>query len=493
MQRLFLILTVCLSLNISAETVTYIVNGRTSVRSEGVEPVGSLATYSETSTTGRVGQLTQGNCARFSIAYLPEIIIKDITIMMHSNTTSGAGDLILQHNRQVVTMIDDAQFSSPTWNGSFTTAFVPISLDIANHIHTAKGDSVVIDVCATANSLYIGEIAVTYTVANDRCYSVAFHTDTEQKVAPITESNPNAGVVIPDYVSPLSDWQFCGWSVTPVNNLENCPQLLHAGERFYPMENTTLYAVYYDSISTERKWVQDTLFQTGDYLIADTWYHVYAQGKISNGKIETQQLPEWMFTEDSLCYTWAFRYEEDAVYHIEFISDSMASITNKGLNDAVGYPSSSSSLQLTHSKQPWSYRLLSGHQIIFYHDYQDNTRYLHADVGSTLETINIIRFAAYSIMFNNYSLVLLNTADMQDNHPISYTSFPLSADVEDVAGESVVVTPQGVQNPQHRSLRLYTLSGLLLMETNADISFSQLDGGIYILHDSYCGRKVVVQ
>lgn len=485
---LLLLTLSAVSMSAYPAVVTYVINSRTSVRPDGSEPIGSFASYSQTSSTGKIGQLTAGNCARFSIISLPELIIQDITMQIHSNTSAGSGRLELRRNTTLVASIDDDDFCSEAWNGKYSTAFTPISVDIDGYLHIRKGDSLSVSICASANSLYVSELTITYSLPNTTAYTVSFSTGIEHTLSAVRESAPNAGVVLPDLAASYPDmatsmpeWLFMGWVQKLADQVGQCPEYQSAGTRFYPRENTMLYALYSDSLSFSRQWVQDTVFASGDYVFADTWYHACAQGGLNtDGKINSLMLPPWQFTDDSLRYTVDFIYPDDAVYHIEFLSDSLATITNLHDNDKIGY-ASTSALRLSKANIEWNYTIYPDHQIAFYHTYPKNTRYLRADVGETQETADILSFAAYTYVFNDYATILFNIADAPEIRNVRYTSHPLSSAIDDLEDSQIFVTAHGVSNPNNLPLRLLAVSGVVLLDTTNDITFSQLPAGVYVL------------
>ncbi len=476
-----------------AEEVTYYVNSKNTVRTEGNALQGVTPEYSQTTASGQAGQITMGNCAYFSLANMPVTIITDIVLTMHSNASSGSGTLSLKQNGMLVTKIEDSDFSAPQWNGEFSSSNVKIRIPLSERLYIRQGDSLSIDICASQNSLYIVSYYIACHAANTEAYTVRLNIGSQGATTEIKETAPNQGVLLPVPDVEYPDYSFVGWTFAQVFPTDSCPQYIPAGSRLYPVSNTLLYALYSDRKAEESRWLQTTDFVSGDYLLASTYENCIAIGGLNkNRKINTLTLDPWLFTEDSLRYMKGSAYPSDAVYHIEFTDDSLAYITNTATNEIIGY-SASSSLSLTHNADPWNYRVYDDKQICFYHDYLSSTRYLWATGGATLQDIDSITFAAQSYIYNGYADLLFNIDDAPKDIHSTYTSFPLTDRVENNRFDDVKILPRQILNPYGRPLKLYSSAGLLMLVSNTDMNLQNLSSGMYILLVGTDSRKVFVR
>lgn len=493
MKNYLLLLIVLISFCVCAENVTYVITGRNSVSVTGTEPVGSTSDFFQTSNTGRIGQLTKGNCAVFTITDLPHIIITDITLEMHSNSASGSGELsVFLHDEQIVA-ISDAPFDSELWYGSYSSADVAVPIAKNEHFLTYNGDSLVVNICATENSLYITSISLTYQKVNSQPYVVTFSTGTRVISPTARESEANAGIILPEWNEYVPDFVFIGWTLVPVLSSDICPDYYGAGEVFYPMSDITLYALYADLASAAYLWPQATDFRTGDYLIADTYRHCIANGGLnSDKKIDSYSIPAWQMTDDSRRAVYQLDYPSQAVYHIDFLPDSMARITNVDYDEVIGFSSSSAS-RLTNNKDPWNYTIYPDGQICFYHNYStSSTRYLCAAEGNSIETIDIITFAAQNSKYNGYATLLFLLDDNPSLQHHIYTSYPLTTSLAEY-NYNIKITDTQILNPDSRLVQIYSLTGILLISTNSDVSLSRLPSGIHILRSDALTKKIFVR
>ena len=81
---------------LSILTATYTLNSTTSVEQTGTAPTSSVAIYERTATTGQKGQMTAGNSTRLELSGWDGCTIVGIELQMRSNTSSGAGSLVVQ-------------------------------------------------------------------------------------------------------------------------------------------------------------------------------------------------------------------------------------------------------------------------------------------------------------------------------------------------------------------------------------------------------------
>ena len=495
MKRIFLFLLLLVPVFAKADVVTFYVTSRNSLRVEGTMAGAAVASFSQTATSGKIGQMTMGNCTYFSLRNLPNIVITDITVSMHSNASSGAGELLMTHNNKKIASIDDSSFASEYWNGSFSQNSTPVSVPLPNQQLTVNtGDSIRIAICASASSLYVTSYTITYRPANLLPYNVHFSVGNMHEICSIRETQPNAGIVLPEMPEEYDEFSFIGWVEQPLLSDTVLPKYMLPGQIYYPLRDVTLYALFRDNHFKTQPWVQATDFTSGYYLFASTYEHCLALGGLnSKRRIDALQVEPWVYTEDSLRSMLIDSIPDEAVYYIEFLPDSTALITNVSANEVIGY-STSSSLNLTHNSDPWNYTVSPDYQITFFHRYSGNTRYLWATSGETLETIDLITFAAQVYIYNNYSNLLFNKEDAPEPVNAVYTSFAIPTAVDNTVADDIAITDRTICNPQGHLVMLFSPLGQLIVSSNSHIiSLNSLTSGVYLLRCGSLAKKLFLR
>lgn len=500
MQRLFSLILFFVCLNLSAETVTYIVNSRTSVRTDGDVLEGSVISFSQTSTTGKVGQMTAGNCSTLKIKNMPHVIISDITLIMHSNASGGAGELIVKKNNQIVAQIEDDKFSSPWWYGEYTNNNVEVEVPLDKQVVFNDGDSLIIDICASANSLYIVSYSITYKQPNAAAYTVRLHTGINDEVIIMHETSPNIGVMLPNTTDVPKNFKFIGWTNNPIEEAVSCPQTYRPYSTFYPKRNMSLFAVYLDETSANQLWHQTTEFKSGYYLLADTWEHCLAYGELNKDKhLDVRVLPEWTWNSDSLrCYIGSEVYI-DEIYYIDFISDTELTIYNVYHEIYINPSKSENSTDLSsNQKQPtaWTYTHYPYHQLSLSYTYLTGTkRYLQATEALGYKGDKLY-FYATERGYSSYGITLFNIDDIPTTTAPFYTSYPTDNtkdSVDNVEVSEVEIKEDKVINKTNSTIRLYTTLGVEVRASETDLSLQGLPTGVYII--TYCSgsQRVILR
>ncbi len=480
------------------QTVKYTVTSKTTVETEGDAPAGVEATFVQTGA-GKNGQMTAGNSTLFTLEGLQNLCLYSITLEMRSNKSAGAGWMEMRVGDRLLAEMPDAPFS--IWWSEFTNEFVPLTWDYESGYTflptSAGGDGTTLDIYieASQNSLYINSYTFTFAVPDATAQTVHFRTGTEEQIPSITESQVGAGIVLPTCTDADSIWHFCGWTAIPVyqeTDKEGLPSIYAAGERFYPTNETTLYALYTDQVQTTTQWVQDTAFQSGDYILSHAVWKVMANSGINaDDRLYTTPLPLQVKNADSLyVFPWV-DYPASAVYHIQFHPDSTALIQHVQTNSYVGAPTKHKGA-LSIQPNPWHYRITPQYEVLFYQPFGADWMQLSARSGNSLAEADSIWYRAYNTTYTKRGHVLFNTADYvapsQDEE--QYTSFPFGTSLADVLSTTVVITPTGVENPQRERMYLYTLVGTPILQTTHDICFEGLPAGIYLLQVNNQVKKI---
>ena len=150
--------------NVSEATAVYKVTSKNAVSSTNT-PNGSSATYSQTYST--TSQITSNNSATLTLNGYDGLTIKGIILSMKSNSSKGAGSLSITSSKgTTIASISSKNFSDPSWNGSYTTSYVPVEVDMDEY-KVLDNDVITILISASVNSLYIESYSITYAKAEE--------------------------------------------------------------------------------------------------------------------------------------------------------------------------------------------------------------------------------------------------------------------------------------------------------------------------------------
>ena len=196
-------------------TATYTVDGKTSVTTSGTLPTGAGQTFSSTYNT--VGQMTSGNSQTLTLTGFGGVRITGLTLSMKSNASGGAGTLTLQVGENDAVTVASGAFNSSAWNGDWSTSYVDVVKTLDSPVMVDDGESVVIQITASANSLYCLGYSVKYetgtpaydVLAGVPASGVTFTPGTGASLASATVGG----------LDPNSEYQ---WSVA-ATGFEGCP------------------------------------------------------------------------------------------------------------------------------------------------------------------------------------------------------------------------------------------------------------------------------
>ncbi len=170
---------------------------------------------------------------------------------------------------------------------------------------TASSNVLTVNVTNILRGVKVYYISYTY-VTNTEAFTVRFVAGSGTcSTVEETESSPNAGVSLPtDPTLPgsgeCSGYEFYGWSTTPIPNPQSEePELVFVNNgRYYPADNTTLYAIYLkgENIVTYNLVTDLSTVTEGKYYLLTTDYHAF-NGTISSGHGQTTSNP-FSFTNE---------------------------------------------------------------------------------------------------------------------------------------------------------------------------------------------------
>ena len=333
-------------------TATFSLSSNNTVQPEGILPPYSSYAYERSASTGKIGQMTEGNTTRLRLDGWDGCTIHKVILKMHSNSKSGGGELEMTIGENMAWKITDASFSEEAWAGEYTTAWV----DIVQEMNMTVGNYEDINILITAseNSLYINQYTIEYTPATATCYTITFRTGVEQTLDPIQQSGIGDPVILPAWQD-TADWYFIGWSESEIEEGDDFSNILVAGSEYIPKGNTYLWAVYSDV--KEITAVDE--YQSGRYVMtmwnAVTEYYAHT-GMAMCGSIVEAEVPlvaaNLMRNAADKCCLMT-KIEDDMIYELEF-EDSTLTITHVASEKQIGYLDT----RLDYSENKWQYKVL---------------------------------------------------------------------------------------------------------------------------------------
>lgn len=303
----------------------YTITGKQAV-TDGSVPDGSSCIYEQSGT--KSGQMTAGNTIDLVLTGYDGATISSVTLMMHSNTSAGAGALTMQVGNKTVWQIADGTFASSAWHGAYSTDWVPVVQSFTNLV-VPSGAEMSLHLSASVNSLYLQSVQIDYSMPAAQPCTVRFDTHINLTVNPITESVVGAGIILPDFHIYDADWQFYGWLDQPVVQTDVPTLVYSAGANYYPAKNCTLHALYVHEGEAPEWYAVDSV-QTGAYLM--TAYVpalgeaclLRAYGAVDNGRIWLSQ--SVAYRDAGEVYMPGTAYQTSEVYNLTRSSDTTVTI-----------------------------------------------------------------------------------------------------------------------------------------------------------------------
>ncbi len=484
MTKRFLILS-CLSLVLScyAEKAVYVITSRSTVRSDGKEPIGSMAVFKTNATSGQIGQLTEGKSCMLTLYGYGNKRIHSITVSAHSNSASGVGTLWSAINDDIIWEIPQSSFASPLWNYEYSTDFVPIQKDFAPAKFVDQGDSVRITVTAFQNSLYIESYTIEYSDASE-VGSVKLLTDNQTAPVEIKETKPSEGIVLPEPETIPNDWFFVGWVSDTISLTSEKPESFYkAGDVCYPIGQMVLYALYADKQDETIDWRQTTNLTTGNYLISCPKLSVLLLDASNQDKyiipVKTD-LP--VYQNDALyCLPSTYEYPQDAIWYVEFLENDSIRVQNTVSGKYVGPLSSlPSSVFAKTITTPWQLLQDTINQWTIYKRYDADTICWAYEYEGNEPFIKPKR-----IMHKYWQRFVFFAIDDQpvteDVHFRTFADKVISRLSETHLSANVHINGGYVLNPMKLPLRIFNTNGQEIIFSTTDINLFPLARGTYIL------------
>lgn len=321
-----------------------------------------------TTTSNYKDRITADNTAQLYLLHLPAGNIDYIAVYVHSNKTGGAGSLSLKLNDVTIGSVADKKFSEWPGQTGFVAEYVPIYF--SGDWEIDDDATLALQISASANSLYFSKIEVSMSEAEARPYTVTLNWNTEDGdlQTTVTEKSIGAGVALPDcalksFVLDGEDWAFAGWTNDRiVAKMKSAPTMVKAGQVFYPVRNTNLYAVYRQD-GEEVIIMQDTLYRSGVYAIVmqggenEYWM---AKGGVESKMIAAESC-EVEMQKDKRYRLMADNVPLASRYRVEFFDETLT-ITNIGSAAQIGHNTTS----LDANNQAWSWTPRLNHSTAIY-------------------------------------------------------------------------------------------------------------------------------
>src|SRR6218665_924504 len=156
---LFFLVLMTISVFGQSTTATYTVASTSAVTPSGTLPSGSSAAYEQTYNTA--GQMTNANSTKLTLSGYAGQKITGITLNMRSNASAGAGNMSAVAGSTTIASIATNTFSSSAWYGNYSSSYVNVNPAVAAYT-VEVGETIVISIAATVNSLFINSYTITY-------------------------------------------------------------------------------------------------------------------------------------------------------------------------------------------------------------------------------------------------------------------------------------------------------------------------------------------
>lgn len=322
--------------------MSFLVETKNSVTPDGTCPHNMEATYS---CSYQKGTVRKGDNATLSLYNLDGITIEKVVVTMRSNKQSGAGIFQVDAN--------GSQMAGLAITHDF---FKDGSRDICVYSGScANVDELTISLDGTENSLYIDKYEITWANPSPRSVTLM---DGSSEYAVMTERTSGAGVVLPA-LPDTAEWQFIGWSETEIRSTTKMPTVLPAYTKYYPREDTYLWATYKQQLTQETTYMTEP--ESGIYLYVNRLIQIALSGVPENGIM----YPAALNTND-----------EDQYYEITFASPDTAYITHVSTGAPIGYEGT----KLAIKPSPWQV-YHDGEETLFYTTYNKQTYVLWLNIA----------------------------------------------------------------------------------------------------------------
>ena len=142
----------------------YKITTTSAVDTLGNPPENSSATFKNTYNT--LYQMTKGHSSTLTLQGYDGYQIKNVTLSMKSNKSAGSGSINITAGSTTLYFLSATTFANFPGSTGYSSNFIDITPKIETKYTIQTGESVVIEVAATVNSLYLNSITVEYQDAS---------------------------------------------------------------------------------------------------------------------------------------------------------------------------------------------------------------------------------------------------------------------------------------------------------------------------------------
>jgi len=440
---------------VSAAEIVATITAYNQVELSGSAAIGVEATFENTHHSK--GNITAGNKATMTMSNIWEGAIVGIDFYVKSNSKSGAGSLRASLDGTTIYEIPESSYA--TWNDTgFSTDYLRFASPDC-YWEVTPESQLVCEIEATENSLGWEKVVVWLAEYEQgpETFTVNFcWWDNEGKPCTTALIEPSAGqgISLPDCETSTlwadGEWHFVGWSKEEIKGKYTSQPPYHAaGDKYYPTNNETLYALYSFSPQTPNI-MQTTDFQSGEYALVwnllDASY--MAQGEVTEHTLRTFAC--------SLSTTEEERYRLETSYvpvgcryQLAFRGDSLQ-IRHVSSGTYIGH----SGTKLAARDSWWKWTEALNHSLLLAYDADETNTTARVLWRSLAENVVYGEVVKLQLTTDYEFLLLFDVSDVPTTAPSTkWTCTPFGAQ----AIETVTITP---------AARKILRNGVLYIEIN---------------------------
>lgn len=363
---LFLIAVLFSPSLLPAETLTATITAYNAASLSGDVPEG--LTVSFLNENHSKGQITAGKSATLTLGTWPNCTIRQASLALRSNQSSGAGTLSFYVDN---TLCYTASGTMVDWVGQYSTETVPLTVNGAWTV--VYGQTLSLTISGTENSLYLESLTIDYTLAAPEPYCLTLTYPNSQALVEteLCEQSVASGVVLPELEDLSSDsviWTFVGWSKSDIASVTSEPTLYEAGITYYPSFHEQLWAVYSDNpVPTEiPQSTERTDAEVAIILRVNSMSSTMLSGAVNSGYV----LPKdaLVDTTDEAAFLIADYIPLNDRYRIEWQGTDSARIRHIATNSYIGWSGNT----LEQNTRWWLVSEGQRNSYYFYHSPNDN-------------------------------------------------------------------------------------------------------------------------
>lgn len=228
-------------------------------------PTGSSASY--LSSSGSV-QLSSGKYMTLSLSGYKWCEITGISLLMRSNSSSGAGYISVKANEETIASIGSStnpiSFEDESFNGRYCDSYRYVNLDLAS-TYSVHNETIVIRIDSTENSLFCSGVNVRYNAPEPPTLESISLSGTYQTNFIVGETFTHSGMIVTAHYDDESSEDvttFSSWST---------PDMSTAGEKTITvtyLDKETTYNITVTVASCYSKVTSEPTSWAGTYLLA---------------------------------------------------------------------------------------------------------------------------------------------------------------------------------------------------------------------------------